>query len=430
MNTFKPKTGRKLIDAPRKKKEWTPAEENYLQDKWGTVSINGLAKRLGRSKNAVIVRARRLGLGAHLDSDHRMPLNQLMVAVFGEYSTGYAKRRLIEAGLPVKKHRVNKCCFLVIYPEDFWKWAEENKSLVDFKNFEPYAIGPEPEWAKVKRKYDQNKAVRTKRNHNQPWTKEEDDRLSFLLKKGGFTYKDLQEDLHRTEAAIKRRIRDLNLKERPAKAKSRSWTEEEIECLLQMVEAGAGWIQISDRLDRSALAVRGKYERLQNPEYMKRYNRGQNKTYEYTGIRDITPDEIRQIRNLTRDIELSDAPPGRKKERRMRYTKNHCGVYVIPKDLLQEATKKLARLENTEENEDVGKLIRKLRKHKPTKKLMEEAADALTVINDFEDLQSLTLRKRMNEQRKELLDFLDDIDGQLIDDPVAAMREKVTEVFR
>lgn len=114
----------------------------------------------------------------------------------------------------------------------------------------------------------------------------------------------------------------------------------------------------------------------------------------------------------------------------MRYTKDHCGTYVVPKAHLDKAIKKLARLENAEENGDVGKLIRKLRKHKPTRKLMEEAADALTVINDFEDLQSLTLRKRMNEQRKELLDFLDDIDGQLIDDPVAAMREKVTEVFR
>ena len=30
---------RKLVDAPRKKKQWTEKEEAYLQDKWGTVSI-------------------------------------------------------------------------------------------------------------------------------------------------------------------------------------------------------------------------------------------------------------------------------------------------------------------------------------------------------------------------------------------------------
>ena len=30
---------RKLVDAPRKKKQWTEKEEAYLQDKLGTVSI-------------------------------------------------------------------------------------------------------------------------------------------------------------------------------------------------------------------------------------------------------------------------------------------------------------------------------------------------------------------------------------------------------
>lgn len=52
---------RKLVDAPRKKKQWTEKEEAYLQDKWGTVSIKGLSKALGRSENAIIVRAQRLG---------------------------------------------------------------------------------------------------------------------------------------------------------------------------------------------------------------------------------------------------------------------------------------------------------------------------------------------------------------------------------
>ena len=48
---------RQLIDAPRKKKQWTEKEAAYLKDKWGTVCIKGLAKALGRSENAVVVRA-------------------------------------------------------------------------------------------------------------------------------------------------------------------------------------------------------------------------------------------------------------------------------------------------------------------------------------------------------------------------------------
>ena len=52
---------RKLVEAPRKKKKWTDKEEAYLQDKWGTVSIKGLSKALGRSENAIIVRAKQIG---------------------------------------------------------------------------------------------------------------------------------------------------------------------------------------------------------------------------------------------------------------------------------------------------------------------------------------------------------------------------------
>ena len=38
---------RKLVEAPNKKKIWTEAEEAYLQDKWGSISVKSLAKNLG-----------------------------------------------------------------------------------------------------------------------------------------------------------------------------------------------------------------------------------------------------------------------------------------------------------------------------------------------------------------------------------------------
>lgn len=85
---------RKLVDAPRKKKQWTEKEEAYLQDKWGTVSIKGLSKALGRSENAIIVRAQRLGCGAHLAGDTRISLNQLMLAIYGKNMLGYTSDKL------------------------------------------------------------------------------------------------------------------------------------------------------------------------------------------------------------------------------------------------------------------------------------------------------------------------------------------------
>ena len=117
---------RKLVDAPRKKKQWTEKEEAYLQDKWGTVSIKGLSKALGRSENAIIVRAQRLGCGAHLAGDTRISLNQLMLAIYGKNMLGYTSDRLIRYGLPVKWHVVKKNRFRVIDIDAFSRPAQRS----------------------------------------------------------------------------------------------------------------------------------------------------------------------------------------------------------------------------------------------------------------------------------------------------------------
>lgn len=208
---------RKLVDAPRKKKQWTEKEEAYLQDKWGSISVKSLAKNLGRSENAIIVRAQRLGCGAHLESDVRISLNQFMLALYGGAQMGgYTTNKLIQNGLPVKWHRVKKNSFRVIDIEDFWKWAEKNKSLLDFSRFEKYALGAEPDWVDVKRKADYKK-LQLHGQHNAAWTKTEDDKLRYLLSKGTYTYSDLAAELRHSEGAIKRRILDLGINKKPVR---------------------------------------------------------------------------------------------------------------------------------------------------------------------------------------------------------------------
>lgn len=207
---------RKLVDAPRKKKQWTEKEEAYLQDKWGTVSIKGLSKALGRSENAIIVRAQRLGCGAHLAGDTRISLNQLMLAIYGKNMLGYTSDKLIRYGLPVKWHVVKKNRFRVIDIDAFWKWAEDNKSILDFSRFEKYGLGAEPDWVDVKRKADYKK-LQLHGQHNAAWTKTEDDKLRYLLSKGTYTYSDLAAELRHSEGAIKRRILDLGINKKPVR---------------------------------------------------------------------------------------------------------------------------------------------------------------------------------------------------------------------
>lgn len=52
----------------------------------------------------------------------------------------------------MKKNR-----FRVIDIDAFWKWAEDNKSILDFSRFEKYGLGAEPDWVDVKRKADYKK---------------------------------------------------------------------------------------------------------------------------------------------------------------------------------------------------------------------------------------------------------------------------------
>ena len=92
----------------------------------------------------------RLGCGAHLAGDTRISLNQLMLAIYGKNMLGYTSDRLIRYGLPVKWHVVKKNRFRVIDIDAFWKWAEDNKSILDFSRFEKYGLGAEPDWVDVK----------------------------------------------------------------------------------------------------------------------------------------------------------------------------------------------------------------------------------------------------------------------------------------
>lgn len=95
-------------------RNWTAAEKNYLQDQWGNVSIVTLAKKLNRSQAAVMLKASRMGLGAHLQSDSRVTLNELLATIYGYEVGGYTKNKLIQEGIPVKKHKVKNNSFMVI----------------------------------------------------------------------------------------------------------------------------------------------------------------------------------------------------------------------------------------------------------------------------------------------------------------------------
>ncbi|MBM6680067.1 hypothetical protein [Pseudoflavonifractor capillosus] len=237
---------------------WSATEEEYLAENWGRTSIPSLSKHLGRSQNAVIVRAQRMGLGAFLESGDYVTYNQLLLAVTRTTAgSGYKLKSWVEKrGLPIHYKRVGKNRWRVVYLDEFWAWAEKNKAFIDWTKMERYALGEEPAWVEEQRRHCANSFANQRKD---PWTGFEDSRLKALLKLHRYGYAELSKELQRSVGAIQRRIQDLGLKERPIRADNHNpWMAAEFQILADGIREGRGYSEIADQVGRSEKAVRGR----------------------------------------------------------------------------------------------------------------------------------------------------------------------------
>lgn len=238
-------------------KPWSQSEYDYLMDNWGKKSLGSIAKKLNRSSNAIKIKVDRLGLGAFLDSGDYVTFNELVQAFGRKNSSTYMATSWIKnRNFPVKYKRVGKCSFKVVYLNDFWKWAEQNRTFIDFSRFEENTLGIEPAWVREQRRADQLKNMQVKKT---PWTPAEDSELKRLLKTYRYSYSELSGKLCRTCGAIQRRICDLKLKERPIKVDNHiKWTQLESDLLDRLIRNGTPYPLMAERLGKSEKAIRGK----------------------------------------------------------------------------------------------------------------------------------------------------------------------------
>lgn len=238
---------------------WAHEEIEYLESKWGEISIPTIAKKLGRTVNAIKIKAQKLGLGRHLHSGEEITFIQLLTALGKRGNYSYCKQSWSEHGCPVKYKKSIHKRYMVIRISGFWKWAEQNKQLLDFSNFELNALGKEPAWVAVKRRVD----IAAQKYKTTPWTKTEDKHLISLLNEFKYGYREISDKLCRTEGAIKRRMIDLGLKQRPVRMPNHNpWESHNIEVVKTMYFQGCTPEIIAGKVGRSACAVRGLIERL------------------------------------------------------------------------------------------------------------------------------------------------------------------------
>jgi len=239
------------------KPNWKPSEKAYLSENWGTVSMGGLIRTLGRSEVAIMIMVQRLGLPPFLESGEYISFNRLIKTVTGK-DKNYTHKSISwgeKRGLKICRKLRNRKRIKVVYLDDFWEWAEKNRAYIDFSQMEPLSLGVEPDWVSAQREKDfyQHSLKRT-----DAWTPVEDSRLKYLLKKHRHGYAELEVELQRTSGAIQRRILDLGLKERPVKAEDSKWTDEHLDILTAGILGGDSYGAIGRMLGRSEKAVRGK----------------------------------------------------------------------------------------------------------------------------------------------------------------------------
>ena len=252
---------------------WSKEEIEELEELWGYHSIPAIAKRLNRTVYAIKNKAIRLGLGRHLDSSDLITLNMLLEILGYTNGNAYTIQHWKEKGLPIRYKKSVNMKYKVLKLDEFWEWAEKYRTIIDFSRLEKNALGLEPGWVGEQRKIDMKAKAEFKKT---PWTDGEDSHLKMLVEQQKYNYAEISKMLQRTEDAIKRRLLNLNIKDRPVKRGNHNkWCENEIDVVKNMYYKGYPFEQISEKLNnRGTMAVRGKVEgMIKNGEIKSRCNK-------------------------------------------------------------------------------------------------------------------------------------------------------------
>lgn len=242
-------------------KTWTQEEIDFLEDKYGILSIKAIAAHLNRTPGAIINKKVKMRLGSFLESGEYVTFNQLVKALNITGGIGYKQTSWIKnKRFPIKYKQVLECKFQIVYLKDFWRWAKKNRTMINWARVEKNVLGLEPDWVDDQRKADFIKSTKIKVT---PWTIQEDETLKSMLKAFKYSYEDLSKALHRTNGAIQRRILDLGIKERPLKADNHiKWTDEEYFKLGEMIKHHYSYELMAEELGKSSKAIRGAVFRM------------------------------------------------------------------------------------------------------------------------------------------------------------------------
>lgn len=170
---------------------WTDREIAYLEAKYVTQPVELTAKRLKRTMVSVQHKAMRLGLNAYASEWY----NATTIASCFHHDCEVVIRWVEKHGLQAKKIVLPNQTRYLIDPDEFWKWADTHRTLINWSNYIPLSLPPEPEWVNEERKNYKNT------RHRKPFTDTEKAQIKHMIRQGK-TYQEIADSLGRTRYGI------------------------------------------------------------------------------------------------------------------------------------------------------------------------------------------------------------------------------------
>ena len=234
------------------RRKWTVEEETLLSDLWGVKSIEYIAKKMKRTVFSIKVKAVRMELGPMIRNNYDVITISDMVDLLN-VSRDRITDSWVKLGLKLKKTKLtNKMSYYTISWKDLMDFLETNQNEWDSRNVEKNMLGLEPEWLQEKRKRDTLENPLWYRK----WTEEEIKKAESLFKSGK-TYQEISSIIDRSEWAVANLLRNLGY----SYMLPQYWKGKEIKYLRENYQ-DMTYQEIAEELGRTAKAITAKAEEL------------------------------------------------------------------------------------------------------------------------------------------------------------------------
>ena len=169
---------------------WTDREIRYLESKYLNQAVSITAKRLNRTERAVVKKALDIGLSKVHDI---LSVNKL--AECFNVTHKVVMKWINQYDLPCRKFKCSCCTKYMIDLENFWKWAEQHKDIINWSRYNCMTLALEPAWVRCE------KFLYDRPNKGKCWTDMEINYAKSMLRRG-MSYREVAKELGRTQSGV------------------------------------------------------------------------------------------------------------------------------------------------------------------------------------------------------------------------------------